>query len=212
MPIAPESALMRYRRAIPPGRPWSGIVRRNEVLRIIDLEGEQAVDGLLYSARDTAERYDAQRTVLAQGQPMVGRGTRLYSNRGRVMMTVVSDSFEGHDTLAGCCSVESNAIRFGESARHLPACRDNFLIELANYGMSKRDIVANLNFFMRVCIEQDGRLAIIEGSKEPGHWIDLSAEIDVLCVLSNCPQVNNPANGFNPTPVEVQIITTDERA
>jgi uncharacterized protein len=212
MSIHPPYGEVRYRRVIPPGRPWSGTVRQGEVLRIVDLEGEQAVDGLLYAAQNTAERYDAQRTMLAQGQPTVGRGTRLYSNRDRVMMSVLSDSFEGHDTLAGCCSAESNAIRFGEGARYLHACRDNFLIELAKYTMSKRDIVANLNFFMRIRIEQHGHLAIIEGSKEPGHWIDLSAEMDVLCVLSNCPQVNNPANGFNPTPVEVQIMTTYERS
>ena len=178
---------------------------RGETLRIVDLMGEQAVDTLLYSAADTAERYDAQLTALSQGSTVVTRGTKLYSSRGRVMMTIMADTLGAHDTLVGCCSAEGNAVRFGEEARHLHSCRDNFLIELARHGMSKRDIVANLNFFMPVPIEEDGRLAIVDGAKQPGHFVDLLAGMDVLCVISNCPQINNPCNGFDPTPIEVQI-------
>ena len=207
-PLAPEPASPRYRRVVPAGQSWSGLVRSGETLRIIDVMGEQAVDTLLYRADDPAERYDAQLTVLAQASPVVRRGTRLYSNRGRMMMSVAADTVGGHDTLVGCCSTESNAVRFGEETRHLHACRDNFLIELARHGMSKRDIVANLNFFMKVPVEEDGGLAIVAGVKEPGHFIDLLAEMDVLCVISNCPQINNPCNGFDPTPIEV-IITQE---
>jgi urea carboxylase-associated protein 1 len=180
-------------------------VRRGETLRIIDLHGEQAVDTLLYGAADTSERYDAQLTVLSQASPIVTSGSRLYSNRGRVLMTVVQDSVGGHDTLVGCCSPESNAVRFGEETRYLHACRENFLIELARHGMSKRDMVPNLNFFMKVPVHADGRLAIVDGVKEPCHFVELQANIDVLCVISNCPQINNPCNGYDPTPVEVVI-------
>jgi urea carboxylase-associated protein 1 len=183
-------------------------VRAGETLRIIDLMGAQAVDALLYRADDTAERYDAQLTVLAQSSLVVTSGTRLYSNRGRVMMIVVADTLGGHDTLVGCCSMESNAIRYGEEARHLHACRENFLVELAKYGMSKRDIVANLNFFMKVSLEETGRLAIVDGVEEPGNFVDLKAEMDVLCVISNCPQINNPCNGFDPTPIELMILAS----
>jgi uncharacterized protein len=205
MAEAPEPPAVRYRRVVPAGRSWSGLVARGETLRIVDLIGEQAVDALLYAAADTAERYDAQLTVLTQASTVVTRGTRLYSNRGRVMMTVTADTFGAHDTLVGCCSSESNAVRFGEQARHLHSCRDNFLIELGMHGMSKRDIVPNLNFFMPVPIEEDGRLAISGGAKQPGHFVDLLAAIDLLFVLSNCPQINNPCNGFDPTPIEVTI-------
>lgn len=207
MVAAPDTSTGRYRRVIPPGRSWSGLVRHGETLRIVDLVGKQAVDTLLYAAQDTAERYDAQLTLLTQASTVVTRGTRLYSNRGRVMATVVADTLGAHDTLVGCCSAESNIVRFGEQSRHLHSCRDNFLTELAKYGMSKRDIVPNLNFFMPVPLEEDGRLAIVEGVQEPGHFVDLLAAIDVLCVLSNCPQINNPCNGFDPTPIEVTIMS-----
>jgi uncharacterized protein len=202
-----ELSLPRYRHVVPAGRSWSGLVRTGETLRIIDLRGAQAVDTLLYRADDTAERYDAQLTVLAQSRLVVTSGTRLYSNRGRVMMIVVADTLGGHDTLGGCCSTESNAIRFGEEARHWHACRDNFLIELAKYGMSKRDIVANLNFFMKVSLEESGCFGIVDGIGEPGKFVELEAEMDVLCVISNCPQINNPCNGFDPTPIELMIMS-----
>lgn len=191
---------------MPPGRSWSGFARAGEILRIIDLAGEQAVDTLLYSAQDMAERYDAQLTVLMQGGPVITAGTKLYSSRGRVMATLTVDTLGAHDTLVGCCSAEANNIRFGNEALHLHSCRDNFLIELAKHGMSKRDIVPNLNFFMPVPVESDGRLAIVDGVKEPGHYVDLLAEIDLLWVISNCPQINNPCNGFDPTPIEVAIL------
>jgi uncharacterized protein len=209
MPAAPEPSTTRYRLVVPPGRSWSGVARSGETLRITDLVGEQAVDTLIYCAHDTTERYDAQLTVLMQGGPVITRGTALYSSRGRIMATVTGDTLGAHDTLVGCCSAEGNAVRFGDEARHLHSCRDNFLIELAKHGMSKRDIVANLNFFMPVPVEEDGRLAIVAGVKEPGHFVDLLAAIDLLVVISNCPQVNNPCNGFDPTAIEVAIVNPD---
>lgn len=202
---ASETPGARYRQIVPPGRSWSGLVRRGETIRVVDLVGEQAVDFLVYSAADRAERYDAQLTLLTRGTTAITRGTQLLSNRGQALMTVASDTLGAHDTLVGCCSAEANTVRFGESAAHLHSCRDNFLIELAKHGMSKRDIVPNLNFFMPVPVEEDGRLAIVAGVQEPGHYVDLLASIDVLCVLSNCPQINNPCNGFDPTPIEVEI-------
>lgn len=206
MIVAPENPASRYRQVIPPGRAWSGLVRRGETLRIVDLAGEQAVDALIYAADDTSERYDAQLTLLTQAGTAVTQGTRLYSNRGRALAAVVADTLGAHDTLVGCCSAEANLVRFGEPARSLHSCRDNFLAELARHGMSKRDIVPNLNFFMPVPVEEDGRLAIVDGAGEPGHYVDILAAMDLLWVLSNCPQINNPCNGFDPTPVEVSIM------
>ena len=202
---ASEALSARFRQVVPPGRSWSGLVRSGETIRVVDLVGEQAVDFLVYSAADKAERYDAQLTLLTRGSTTITRGTRLLSNRGYELMTVTSDTLGAHDTLVGCCSAEANTVRFGEQAAHLHSCRDNFLIELAKHGMSKRDIVPNLNFFMPVPVEEDGRLAIVAGVQEPGHYVDLLASMDVLCVLSNCPQINNPCNGFDPTPIEVVI-------
>lgn len=190
---------------IPANRPWSHVLRKGQVLRLIDLEGQQAVDTLLYNAIDTSERYSAQDTIAHQNAPYVSTGTRLISNTGRVMATVVADTAGRHDTSAGACSCEANTVRFGHHTRYMHACRENFLIEVAKHGMDKRDIVPNINFFMNVPIEPDGKLAIVDGVSNPGDHVDLLAAMDVIVVISNCPQVNNPCNGFNPTPVRVLV-------
>jgi urea carboxylase-associated protein 1 len=194
-----------YDRIIAARTPWSRIVREDQTLCIVDLEGQQAVDTLFYAADDFAERYCAQATLAAQGSAYVGVGTRILSNRGRVMATMIADSVGAHDTSAGACSCEANTVRFGHHARYMHACRENFVVELAKYGMTKRDIVSNINFFMNVPILPDGELAIVDGASKPGDYVVLKAEMDVLCVISNCPQVNNPCNSFKPTPVRVMI-------
>jgi urea carboxylase-associated protein 1 len=190
---------------IPARTPWSHVLRRGQKLRLIDVEGQQAVDALFYSAADTAQRYSAQDTVREQGSAYIGLGTRLVSNQGLVMARVVEDSSGRHDTLAGCCSCESNVVRFGEATRYQHACRENFVLELGRYGMGKRDVAPNVNFFMNVPIDDAGNFAVLDGISPPGSHIDLVAEMDLLCVFSNCPQINNPSNDFNPTPVRVLI-------
>ena len=199
-------ALPRLDHEIPARQPWSGLVRRGETLRLIDTHGQQAIDTLFYNADDYAERYSAQDTLRAQGSAYVSLGTRLLSNEGRVMLTVTADPCGRHDTSAGACSCESNSVRFGQETRFLHACRDNFCAELSRYGMTKRDIVPNLNFFMNVPIAPTGDLVVDDGISAPGTAVEMVAEMDVLCVISNCPQVNNPCNGYHPTPVRVQII------
>jgi uncharacterized protein len=194
-----------YDRTVPARQPWSGLVRKGQCIRIVDLQGQQAVDTLFYSAADTSERYCGQTTLATQGSAYIGAGTHLYSNRGRVMATVVADTAGEHDTSAGACSRESNTVRFGHQTRYMHACRENFVVELAKYGMSKRDVVGNINFFMNVPIRPDGELAIVDGVSKPGDYVEIEAGMDVLCVISNCPQVNNPCNGFNPTPIRVLI-------
>jgi len=160
---------------IPPKTPWSHVVRRGQTLRLIDIEGQQAVDALFYSAEDTAQRYSAQDTVREQGTAYIELGTRLISNQGLVMARIVADSSGRHDTLAGCCACESNAVRFGEATRYQHACRENFLLEIGRYGMSKRDIVPNVNFFMNVPIDEAGDFAVLDGISPPGSYIDLVA-------------------------------------
>lgn len=204
-PAGLDPARAIYDFTIPANKPWTGIIRRGQVLRIVDLEGQQAVDTLFYSAADTSERYSAQDTILEQGAPYVTTGTRLVSNVGRVMATVIADTCGRHDTSAGACSCEANTVRFGHHTKYMHACRENFIIAMAAHGMTRRDIVPNINFFMNVPIEPDGKLAIVDGVSQPGDHVDILAAMDVIAAISNCPQVNNPCNGFNPTPVRVMI-------
>ena len=185
--------------------PWSGIVRRGQTIRIEDSYGQQAIDTLFYRADDFSERYSNQDTMRMQGAAYVGIGTKIMSNDGNVMLTMTADSCGRHDTSAGACSCESNTVRFGHGTKYLHACRDNFVLEVSKHGMGKRDIVPNINFFMNVPIKPNGEMTIVDGISAPGDYVDLVAEMDVLCVISNCPQINNPCNGFDPTPIRVLI-------
>jgi uncharacterized protein len=194
-----------YDQIVPARAPWSGVVRKGQYIRIVDSHGQQAVDTLFYNAHDHGERYDAQATLAAQGEAYITTGTSLLSNEGRILAVVTSDTTGDHDTSAGACSCESNTVRFGHHTRYMHACRENFLVALARHGMDKRDIVSNINFFMNVPILPNGNLAIVDGTSKAGDYVELRAEMDVLCVISNCPQVNNPCNGFNPTDIRVLI-------
>lgn len=185
--------------------PWSGIVRKSQTIRIEDSYGQQAIDTLFYRADDFSERYSNQDTMRMQGAAYVGIGTKIMSNEGNVMLTMTADSCGRHDTSAGACSCESNTVRFGHGTKYLHACRDNFMLEVSKHGMGKRDIVPNINFFMNVPIKPNGEMTIVDGISAPGDYVELVAEMDVLCVISNCPQINNPCNGFDPTPVRVLI-------
>ncbi|MBR2657699.1 MAG: DUF1989 domain-containing protein [Loktanella sp.] len=190
---------------IPARAPWSGIIRKGQTLRIEDTYGQQAIDTLFYNAHDHGERYSSQDTLRTQGAAYVTTGTAIVSNLGRVMLRVTADSAGRHDTSAGCCSCESNTVRFGHDTKFQHACRENFILELARHGMTKRDIVPNLNFFMNVPISPNGAMTVDDGISSPGDHLELVAEMDVLCVISNCPQINNPCNGFDPTPCRVII-------
>jgi uncharacterized protein len=190
---------------VPARAPWLCPVAAGETLRIVDLEGNQAVDFLIYSAADDAERYSAQDTVSAQGNLFLREGTVLLSNEGNAMMTIAASAVDYHDTIGGACSCESNTLRYGHHTKHQHACVENFLEANLTQGRGKRDIVSNINFFMNVPVEEDGTLGIVDGISAPGLTVDLKAEMDVIVVVSNCPQINNPCNGFNPTPVRMII-------
>ncbi len=185
--------------------PWLHHVAAGQTLRIVDLEGNQAVDFLLYSAADDAERYSAQDTVAAQGNLFLREGTVLRSNEGRAMMTIAATAVEYHDTIGGACSCESNTLRYGHHTKAQHACVENFLEANLREGRGKRDMVSNINFFMNVPVESDGALGIVDGISAPGLTVDLRADMDVIVVVSNCPQINNPCNAFNPTPVRMIV-------
>jgi urea carboxylase-associated protein 1 len=185
--------------------PWSTVVPAGHTLRIVDLEGNQAVDCLLYNAHDLEERYSGSETVVGQRNIFLTTGTRLRSNEGNVLMTITDDTCGRHDTSGGACSPESNTLRYGFHTKHQHACVDNFLLDHAARGLGKRDLVSNINWFMNVPVEADGSLGIVDGLSAPGKYVDLRAEIDTLVAVSNCPQINNPCNGFDPTPVRMIV-------
>ena len=192
---------------VPAGEPWMGAVRRGETFRIVDLEGNQAVDTLFYNADDTHEHYSAQNTIQAQGRIYLTTGSVLLSNRGRPMLRIEDDTCGRHDTLGGACSSESNTVRYALEKRYMHSCRDSFLLALArhDHGMTKRDLPSNINFFMNVPVTPEGGLRFADGISAAGRHVELIALMDTLVLISNCPQLNNPCNGYNPTPIEVLV-------
>ena len=193
---------------VPAGRPWGRVVRAGEILRLVDLEGQQAVDFLCFDAADPGDRYSATNTIKVQGNIYVGNGTVLYSDRGAALMTIVADSCGRHDTIYGCCSEANNFLRYG--VRGTPSCYANFREILARFGLDERSIVSNVNFFMSVPVLPDGSAGIADGVSPPGSHVDLQAQRDVIAVLSNCPQMHNPCNGYNPTPIRALVYRTSE--
>ena len=190
---------------IPARSGWSHEVRAGQTLRIVDLHGNQAVDCLLYRLDDPTERYSASDTIVEQGNIFLVVGTVLLSNEGNPMMTITGTTCAYHDTIGGACSRESNTLRYGHHTAHQHACVDNFLAVGSRHGLDKRDLVSNINWFMNVPVGDDGMLGIVDGISAPGLWVELSAEMDVLVLISNCPQINNPCNGFDPTDVEAIV-------
>ncbi len=188
--------------------PWSTVVPAGAVLTIVDLRGNQAVDFLAYNAADTAERYSAADTIVAQGSIFLTTGSVLLSCEGRPLLTVVADEVGRHDTIGGACSKESNSLRYGHHTEYQHACVENFLTEGARWGLGKRDLVGNINWYMNVPVEADGTMGIVDGLSAPGRRVSLRAAMDTLVLVSNCPQVNNPCNGFDPTPVRM-VVTTE---
>jgi hypothetical protein len=205
VPAPTRSADVVVDETVPARAPWSGIVTAGATLRIIDLGGNQAVDFLVYAADDTTERYSAPDTIVEQGNIFLVPGSVLCSSEGRAMMRLAASSCERHDTIGGACSKESNTLRYGFHTQHQHACVENFLTALSPRGMGKRDLTSNINWFMNVPVDSDGTLGIVDGISAPGLSLDLVALIDVLVVISNCPQINNPCNNFDPTPIRVVV-------
>lgn len=201
--LDPATAI--YDEVLPATRPWSYVLKQGQILRIVDLGGNQAVDFLVYNADDPTERYSAPDTIVRQGNLFITTGTQLITNEGRVIMTVLADSCGRHDTSGGACSCESNSVRFGLDKKYQHACVENFLAAIAPYGLGKRDLVSNINFFMNVPVSKEGRLEIVDGISDPGSTVELRAEMNALVAISNCPQMNNPCNGYNPTPIRLIV-------
>jgi urea carboxylase-associated protein 1 len=189
------------------GEAWLGRIERGQFFRIVDMEGNQAVDTLLFNASDPRDRYSAADTIRAQGSLYLSTGSRLLSTDGLTLMTIVADTCGRHDTIGGACSSESNTVRYGHHTRAMHSCRDSFLLAAARSGvpLSKRDLAPNINFFMNVPVSPAGDLTFADGISGGGKYVELKAETNVLCLISNCPQLNNPCNAYNPTPIRVLV-------
>jgi len=199
-----------FDQVVPAGDGFRGTLPTGSRFRITDLEGNQAVDTLFYSLDDPTERYDAAATMRVQQRVYLTTGTRLISSRGRTLLTITDDTCGRHDTLGGACACETNQVRYALDRRHMHACRETFLLQLATGGpvagrmLGIRDIAHNINFFMNVPVTPQGGLSFADGISAPGRFVELTAAMDCLVLISNCPQLNNPCNGWNPTPVRVQ--------
>jgi urea carboxylase-associated protein 1 len=202
-----EPAGARFSTDVPAGDGWIGELAAGEVLRIVDLHGNQAVDTLFFDAHDYANRYSAVDTLREQSNVYLTTGSSLLALDSAPLVTIVEDTCGRHDTLGGACSQESNVVRYGEHTRYMHACRNTFLAQALAWGrgLDKRDLAHNVNFFMNVPLTPDGGLEFADGISAPGKHVDLRADRDTLVLISNCPQLNNPCNGYDPTPVRLLI-------
>ena len=193
---------------VPARQGWAHRVARGDTLVITDLEGQQAVDFLCFDADDPGDRYSATNTVKVQGNVYLGLGSVLHADSGKALMTVVADTIGRHDTIYGCCSIPNNRLRYGVETTE--SCYSNFETVLAPFGLGREAIVANVNWFMSVPILEDGSAGVAEAALQPGSKVALRADHDVLAALSNCPQMHNPCNGYNPTPIRVQVFRASD--
>jgi urea carboxylase-associated protein 1 len=210
--LLPGEAL--FRQVIPAGDYWIDTVKTGQTLRIVDVEGNQAADTLFFNAADVAERYSAVDTIREQRNLYLSCGSNLLSTSGNLMAQIVADTVGRHDTLGGACAAESNTVRYALDKRTMHACRDSYLLAVARHdqlGLGKRDLSHNINFFMNVPVATDGGLTFADGLSGPGQYVELRAAMDVIVLISNCPQLNNPCNAYNPTPIEVLIWDADVR-
>lgn len=207
-----EPAAARYREIVEAGDYWLQTIKSGETLRIVDLEGNQAADTLFYSAADPTERYSAVDTLRAQSNVYLTAGSQLMSTEGNVLLDIVADTCGRHDTLGGACATESNTVRYSLEKKCMHACRDSWLLAIAEheeFGLTKRDITHNINFFMNVPVTPEGGLTFADGISAPGKYVELKAAMDVIVLVSNCPQLNNPCNAYNPTPIELLVWDAD---
>jgi hypothetical protein len=206
-----DPATAAYRETVNAGDYWLHELKAGDVLRIVDLEGNQAVDTLFFNAADPHDRYSAVDTIRAQGNVYLTAGSVLLAQSGQALVEIVADTCGRHDTLGGACAAESNMVRYALDKRYMHNCRDSFLLALAEHdiGLSKRDLGHNVNFFMNVPVTAAGGLTFADGISEPGKYVEVKACCDVIVLVSNCPQLNNPCNAYNPTPVEMLVWSAD---
>jgi urea carboxylase-associated protein 2 len=193
------------------GQAWSRRMRRRQVLRIVDDQGQACVSALFYNAHDPLERYNMADTLKAQFTAYLTADRVLFSDMGRVLCSITADTCGWHDTISGCGDAAAARARFGEGRYqelrnqfHRNA-RDNFLVELGKHGLGRRDIVANVNFFVRVGVGDGGELRWMARQSKPGAMVELRFEMDTLVVLSNTPHPLDPRPTYGPPAVTLAL-------
>ena len=196
------------------GQMWSAVVKRGNVLRLLDSEGGATPAALFYNAAAPLERYNMPDTLKAQYTARLTKGYCIYSDMGRVLLSIIDDTSGWHDTITGALDARGSQRKFGtgtyQSLRNeFPRnTRDNFLVELGKNGLGKRDITPNVNFFVKVVVESDGALTWVPQARA-GAYVDLRAEMDVLVVLSNTPHPLDPVSVYAPQALELVVYRGD---
>lgn len=196
-----------FNQIVPAGDGLMHVVKKGQVLRITDVEGNQAADTMFYDAENPEDHYSATATITGQENIYLTTGTVLRTESGKPLLTIVADTCGQHDTLGGSCSAQSNTIRYSRDIRYMHNCRDTFMLQMAKFDgkYAKRDLAPNINFFMNVPVTEDGGLEFADGVSGPGRYVEMRAERDATLLLSCCPQLNNPCNAYNPTPLRVLV-------
>ncbi|MGB8452364.1 MAG: urea amidolyase associated protein UAAP2 [Anaerocolumna sp.] len=199
-----------YNEVLPAGLGWMHEIFPGQYFRILDLEGNQAVDTTFYDMTDPKEHYSAIATMVAQKNIYLTVGSILRSESGKPLLEITADLTGRHDTIGGACSSQSNTVRYAREKMDMHNCRDSFLLQLADStsGISKRDLAPNINFFMNVPVTKEGSLKFDDGVSAPGKYVEMKALEHTMILISNCPQLNNPCNAYNPTPVRLLIWDT----
>jgi urea carboxylase-associated protein 2 len=194
-PVAIAPNLILLDETLPGSAYWHGIIKRGNTLRVTDLEGSQGVSLICYNADNPIERLNVADTAKIQFNAFLKQGMVIYSDMGRVLFSITQDTSGYHDLFGGYSNAASNAAKYGDGEFWVNS-RDNFRRAVTRYGLTKKDIMPNLNLFTQVAIAPDGKMALVEGTEKPGSFIDLHAEMNVLVVLSNCPHVLHPSNVY----------------
>lgn len=209
MAIAPDLILLDEK--LPGGAYWHGIVKRGNTLRVTDLGGSQGVSMLCYNADSPIERLNVADTAKIQFNAFLKQGMVLYSDMGRVLCSITADTFGHHDLICGCSNAASNAAKYGEGAYNKYGesdynnSRNNFLKALGKRGLTRKDLMPNINLFSRVAVRSNGDLEYVTDEETEGSYVDLRAEMNVLIVVSNCPHVLHPDSVYRPQPIQLTV-------
>lgn len=200
-----------YDKTILAGDGWIYELAPGQILRIIDLEGNQAADTLFFDTNNPEDHYSATATITGQGNIYLTTGSVLRAESGKPLLEIIGDTCGRHDTLGGSCSAQSNTVRYSHDKLHMHNCRDTFMLQLAKHGdkFTKRDLAPNINFFMNVPVTADGGLKFADGISSAGRYVEMISLCHTTVLISNCPQLNNPCNAYNPTPIRVLIWEED---
>ena len=185
-----------YNEVVNAGEGWMHKVLKGQTFRILDIEGNQAVDTMFYDMTNLEDHYSAITTIVMQKNIYLTTGSILRTESGKPLLEITADLTGRHDTLGGACSSQSNTVRYAREKIDMHNCRDSFMLQLSknNYDLGKRDLAPNINFFMNVPVTKEGGLKFDDGVSAPGNYVEMKALEDTIVLISNCPQLNNPCN------------------